>query len=69
MLAHELKTIWKDPEFNLLLKLSTMLGFRNPTWVVTWDAIKSGNKPRADVAPIIQEELGLPNLVSLSIEV
>ena len=55
--SNELKTIWKDPEFNPSIKAFYYVRvLENPTcrWS-TWDAIKSGNKPRADVAPTIQE--------------
>ena len=55
--SNELKTIWKDPEFNPSIKAFYYVRvLENPTcrWA-TWDAIKSGNKPRADVAPTIQE--------------
>ena len=55
--ASELKTFWKDPEFN-----SDMNAFyyvrviENPScrWS-TWDAVRNGEKPRSDIDSIIQE--------------
>ena len=55
--ASELKTFWKDPEFN-----SDMNAFyyvrvlENPScrWS-TWDAVRNGEKPRSDVDSVIQE--------------
>ena len=55
--SNELKTIWKDPEFDPSIKAFYYVRvLENPTcrWS-TWDALKSGNKPRADVTPTIQE--------------
>ena len=55
--SSELKTIWKDPEFvpeNKSFYYVRVL--ENPTcrWS-TWDAIKSGYKPREDLHETIQE--------------
>ena len=55
--ASELKTFWKDPEFN-----SNMNAFyyvrvlENPScrWS-TWDAVRNGEKPRSDIEVTIQE--------------
>ena len=55
--ASELKTFWKDPEFN-----SNMNAFyyvrvlENPScrWS-TWDAVRNGEKPRSDIDVTIQE--------------
>jgi hypothetical protein len=55
--ASELKTFWKDPEFN-----SDMNAFyyvrviENPScrWS-TWDAVRNGEKPRSDIDSVIQE--------------
>ena len=55
--SNELKTIWKDPEFDPSIKAFYYVRvLENPTcrWS-TWDALKSGNKPRSDVTPTIQE--------------
>jgi hypothetical protein len=53
----ELKTIWSDPGFNSNLKSFYYVRvLENPTcrWS-TWDAIKTGNKPRPDLHSTIQE--------------
>ena len=53
----ELKTIWKDPEFVHMDKSFYYVRvLENPTcrWS-TWDAIKSGFKPREDLHETIQE--------------
>ena len=53
----ELKTIWKDPDFNPLDKSFYYVRvLENPTcrWS-TWDAIKRGFKPREDLHETIQE--------------
>ena len=55
--ASEIKTFWKDPEFN-----SDMNAFyyvrviENPScrWS-TWDAVRNGEKPRSDIDSVIQE--------------
>ena len=55
--SNELKTIWKDPEFDPTIKAFYYVRvLENPTcrWS-TWDAIKSGNKPRSDIPSTIQE--------------
>jgi len=55
--ASELKTIWKDPEFNPSDKSFYYVRvLENPTcrWS-TWDAIKNGHKPREDLHETIQE--------------
>ena len=55
--ASELKTIWKDPEFSAEDKSFYYVRvLENPTcrWS-TWDAIKSGYKPREDLHETIQE--------------
>ncbi len=55
--SNELKTIWKDPEFDPTIKAFYYVRvLENPTcrWS-TWDAIKSGNKPRSDIPLTIQE--------------
>ena len=53
----ELKAIWKDPEFVHMDKSFYYVRvLENPTcrWS-TWDAIKSGYKPREDLHETIQE--------------
>ena len=55
--ADELKTVWKDPGFDPNLKAFYYVRvLENPTcrWS-TWDALKSGEKPRADLPSTIQE--------------
>ena len=55
--ASELKTIWKDPEFNPSDKSFYYVRvLENPTcrWS-TWDAIKNGYMPREDLHDTIQE--------------
>ena len=55
--ANELKTVWKDPEFDESIKSFYYVRvLENPTcrWS-TWDALKSGNKPRPDIPSVIQE--------------
>ena len=55
--AAELKTIWKDPEFDPATKSFYYVRvLENPTcrWS-TWDAIKAGYKPRSDLHKTIQE--------------
>jgi hypothetical protein len=55
--SNELKTIWKDPEFNASIKSFYYVRvLENPTcrWS-TWDALKSGNEPRPDIPAVIQE--------------
>jgi len=55
--ANELKTVWKDPEFDVSVKSFYYVRvLENPTcrWS-TWDALKSGNKPRPDIPSVIQE--------------
>ena len=55
--ANELKTVWKDPDFNPDLKAFYYVRvLENPTcrWS-TWDALKSGEKPREDLPSTIQE--------------
>ena len=55
--SNELKTIWKDPEFDPTVKAFYYVRvLENPTcrWS-TWDALKSGNKPRPDIPSTIQE--------------
>ena len=55
--SNELKTIWKDPEFDPTIKAFYYVRvLENPTcrWS-TWDALKSGNKPRSDIPSTIQE--------------
>ncbi len=55
--SNELKTIWKDPEFDSTIKAFYYVRvLENPTcrWS-TWDALKSGNKPRSDIPSTIQE--------------
>jgi len=55
--ASELKTIWKDPEFSPEDKSFYYVRvLENPScrWS-TWDAIKSGYKPREDLHETIQE--------------
>ena len=55
--ADELKVVWKDPDFNPNLKAFYYVRvLENPTcrWS-TWDAIKSGEKPRGDLPSTIQE--------------
>ena len=55
--ANELKAVWQDPDFNPDLKAFYYVRvLENPTcrWS-TWDAIKSGEKPRDDLPSTIQE--------------
>ena len=55
--SSELKTVWKDPEFKVDDKAFYYVRvLENPTcrWS-TWDAIKSGFKPREDLHETIQE--------------
>ena len=55
--SNELKTVWKDPEFDPTIKAFYYVRvLENPTcrWS-TWDAIRSGNKPRSDIPLTIQE--------------
>ena len=55
--ADELKVVWKDPDFNPDHKAFYYVRvLENPTcrWS-TWDAIKSGEKPRSDLPSTIQE--------------
>ena len=55
--ADELKVVWKDPNFNPNHKAFYYVRvLENPTcrWS-TWDAIKSGEKPRGDLPATIQE--------------
>jgi hypothetical protein len=55
--SNELKTIWEDPEFDPTIKAFYYVRvLENPTcrWS-TWDALKSGNKPRSDIPLTIQE--------------
>tara|TARA_B100000900_G_scaffold52783_1_gene39068 strand:- start:355 stop:2421 length:2067 start_codon:yes stop_codon:yes gene_type:complete len=55
--ANELKTVWQDPDFNPDLKAFYYVRvLENPTcrWS-TWDALKSGEKPREDLPSTIQE--------------
>ena len=55
--ADELKVVWKDPDFNQDHKAFYYVRvLENPTcrWS-TWDAIKSGEKPRSDLPSTIQE--------------
>ena len=55
--SSELKTVWKDPEFKVNDKAFYYVRvLENPTcrWS-TWDAIKSGFKPREDLHETIQE--------------
>ena len=55
--ADELKAVWIDPNFDSNLKAFYYVRvLENPTcrWS-TWDALKSGEKPRADLPATIQE--------------
>ena len=55
--ANELKAVWEDPNFNPDLKAFYYVRvLENPTcrWS-TWDALKSGEKPREDLPSTIQE--------------
>ena len=55
--ANELKGVWKDPNFDADLKAFYYVRvLENPTcrWS-SWDALKSGEKPREDIAATIQE--------------
>ena len=55
--ADELKVVWNDPDFNPDHKAFYYVRvLENPTcrWS-TWDAIKSGEKPRSDLPSTIQE--------------
>ena len=55
--ANELKAVWQDPDFNPDLKAFYYVRvLENPTcrWS-TWDALKSGEKPREDLPSTIQE--------------
>ena len=55
--ADELKAVWEDPDFDPNLKAFYYVRvLENPTcrWS-TWDALKSGEKPREDLPATIQE--------------
>ncbi len=55
--ADELKAVWEDPDFDPNLKAFYYVRvLENPTcrWS-TWDALKSGEKPRKDLPATIQE--------------
>ena len=55
--ATELKTFWKDPEFNSDINAFYYVRvIENPScrWS-TWDAIRNGEKPRSDIDSVIQE--------------
>ncbi len=55
--SSELKTLWKDPDFNPSIKSFYYVRvLENPTcrWT-TWDALKAGEKPREDQHETIQE--------------
>jgi hypothetical protein len=55
--ASELKTFWKDPDFDPTLKAFYYVRvLENPTcrWS-TWDAVKNGFEPRPDLHKTIQE--------------
>jgi len=55
--ASELKTFWKDPEFNSDINAFYYVRvIENPScrWS-TWDAIRNGEKPRSDIDSVIQE--------------
>lgn len=55
--AGQLSTVWQDPEFNPNQDAFYYVrALENPTcrWS-TWDAIRAGEKPRADLATTIQE--------------
>ena len=55
--ANELRVVWEDPDFDPDLKAFYYVRvLENPTcrWS-TWDAIKSGEKPRSDLPLTIQE--------------
>ena len=55
--ADELRAVWEDPNFDPDLKAFYYVRvLENPTcrWS-TWDALKSGEKPRADLPSTIQE--------------
>ena len=55
--SNELKAVWEDPNFNPDLKAFYYVRvLENPTcrWS-TWDALKSGEKPREDLPSTIQE--------------
>ncbi len=55
--SSELKTLWRDPEFNHKTKSFYYVRvLENPTcrWS-TWDAIKNNSKPRPDIHETIQE--------------
>lgn len=55
--TNELKTVWKDPEFDASIKSFYYVRvLENPTcrWS-TWDALKSDNEPRPDIPSVIQE--------------
>ena len=55
--ASELKTFWKDPEFNSDVNAFYYVRvLENPScrWS-TWDAVRNGEKPRSDIDSIIQD--------------
>ncbi|MGB1460739.1 MAG: DUF3604 domain-containing protein [Gammaproteobacteria bacterium] len=55
--ASELKTFWKDPEFNSNINAFYYVRvLENPScrWS-TWDAVRNGEKPRSDIEVTIQE--------------
>lgn len=55
--ASELKTFWKDPEFNSNINAFYYVRvLENPScrWS-TWDAVRNGEKPRSDIDVTIQE--------------
>ena len=55
--ASELKSFWKDPEFNSDINAFYFVRvLENPScrWS-TWDAVRNGERPRSDIDSIIQE--------------
>lgn len=53
----ELKTVWRDPEFNPAIKTFYYVrALENPScrWS-TWDAVRAGTEPRPDLKKTIQE--------------